>query len=61
MNRLQYKIARLILERRLKKNTIGKALKRIMSNNAPSSLNTMTGNTAFVDPTTVISRDSSTA
>jgi len=59
MKDLSESVARFLLERRMKK--ISSAIRKVMNKNDPTSITNLNYGSAFVDPTTTISRDSSTA
>ena len=61
MKNLSLSVARLILERRMKTKKISSAIRKVMNTNDPSMITNLNYGRTFVDPTTTISRDSSTA
>lgn len=61
MKNLSETVSKFLLERRMKKKKISDAIRKVMSNNDPNNLTNLNYGRTFVDPTTTISRDSSTA
>ena len=59
MKNLSILVARLVLERR-KTKKISSAIRKVMKNSPPNSISKLSYGAAVADPTTTISRDSST-
>ena len=59
MKNLSESVIHFLLERRMKK--ISSAIRQVMNKNDPNNITNLNYGRTFVDPTTTISRDSSTA